>query len=245
MKWVRIVRKSLAGVLILGVSLILSSVVFGIFFYQSRVPDNTIKVVGTATKRIDSDVVKWRLTLSRSVSANDLKNGYAQLKGDLQAFRELLASEGIPGEDLTVSPVNTNPVFSQYEKSGTPVGYSLMLSMYLVSHDLAKVERLALNPSTLVEKGMVLQGSNLEYYSSRLGVVKKELLAEATKDAQQRAEVIARSTGDRIAKIDSARVGVFQITEPYSTEVSDYGIYNTGTRRKDITVTMNVSFTLK
>lgn len=104
---------------------------------------------------------------------------------------------------------------------------------------------MALNPSLVVEKGIVLQSSNLEYYPSKLSRIKKELLAEATTDARQRAAEIARSSGDRIARIESARVGVFQITEPYSTEVSDYGVYNTSTREKDITVTVNVSFTLE
>ena len=75
--------------------------------------------------------------------------------------------------------------------------------------------------------------------------IKRELLAEATSDARRRAAEIARSSGDRIAKIESARVGVFQITEPYSTEVSDYGIYSTATKEKDITVTVSVVFSLK
>ena len=75
--------------------------------------------------------------------------------------------------------------------------------------------------------------------------IKRELLAEATKDARKRAEEIAANSEATIDKINSARSGVFQITEPYSTEVSDYGIYSTSTRIKDITVTVHVSFTLK
>ena len=42
----------------------------------------------------------------------------------------------------------------------------------------------------------------------------------------------------------TARAGVFQITEPYSTEVSGMGMYNTSTRRKEITVTVHASFAL-
>jgi hypothetical protein len=40
----------------------------------------------------------------------------------------------------------------------------------------------------------------------------------------------------------SARGGIFQSTEPYSTEVSDYGIYNTSARQKDVTVTVTAEF---
>jgi hypothetical protein len=86
---------------------------------------------------------------------------------------------------------------------------------------------------------------SLEYYLSKLSKIKRELLAEATKEARRRAEEIAENSGVEISEIDSARSGVFQITEPYSTEVSDYGIYSTATRLKDMTVTVHVSFTLK
>ncbi len=234
-------RTRLVGIAILGVSLILSAVVFGIFFYQSRMPVKTIKVVGAATKRIDSDIVKWRVTIARNTGLDSTKEGYARIKTDLEAFLEMLRANGIDKKDITVQPVNTNQIY----KNGDVVGYTVMQSVYLVSNDIPKVEAMALDPSFLAEKGILLQSSSLEYYQSKLSAIKKELLAEATKDARGRAAEIAKSSGDTIKNIASARVGVFQITEPYSTEVSDYGIYNTATKEKDITVTVNVEFSLK
>jgi hypothetical protein len=38
---------------------------------------------------------------------------------------------------------------------------------------------------------------------------------------------------------------VFQITEPYSTEVSSLGIYDTSTRKKQISVTASAVFAIK
>jgi hypothetical protein len=237
------VKRRLLGIAVLGLSLIVSAAVFGAFFYQSRLPAKSIKVTGVATKRIGSDIVKWRVTITRNTGVADLTQGYSHIKGDLDTFTQLLTSSGINRKDITVQPVNTNPVFGQNGQG--IIGYQIMQGVYLASSDLGKVESIALNPSILAEKGIMLQGSSLEYYSSKLSEIKRDLLAEATKDAQGRAEVIARSSGDKISSIESAKVGVFQITEPYSTEVSDYGIYNTATREKDISVTMNVSFTLK
>src|SRR5690606_32121047 len=63
-------------------------------------------------------------------------------------------------------------------------------------------------------------------------------------DAQRRAEEIAGSAGSRVGDVISARAGVFQITEPYSTEVSGMGMYSTSTRRKEITVTVHGDFAL-
>lgn len=238
-------RKLAVFAVILGASFVVSAAVFGTFFYRSRLPVKTVKVTGVATRRVTSDIVKWRVTIVRNVGREELKSGYAGLRNDLRVFRELLREKGLDPQDLTVQPVNTNPVYGQYEKSNTVTGYQLQQSLYFVSSELAKVEELALNPSRLTDEGVVLQMANLEYFPSKLSELKRELLAEATKDAQARAKSIARSSGDRIGRIESARVGVFQITEPFSTEVSDYGIYNTGTREKDISVTVNVSFLLQ
>jgi hypothetical protein len=38
---------------------------------------------------------------------------------------------------------------------------------------------------------------------------------------------------------------VFQITEPFSTEVSDFGVHNTATKRKEITVTVHATFEME
>ncbi|HEY0672393.1 MAG TPA: SIMPL domain-containing protein, partial [Longimicrobiales bacterium] len=85
----------------------------------------------------------------------------------------------------------------------------------------------------------------LEYYYSDIARIKHNLLGAATRDARARADEIAKSAGSEVGQIIAARSGVFQITEPYSTEVSGMGMYNTGTRRKEITVTVRADFALR
>jgi len=41
-----------------------------------------------------------------------------------------------------------------------------------------------------------------------------------------------------------AGIGGFQVTSPNSTEVSDYGVYDTSTLGKDVTAVVNVTFSL-
>ena len=235
-------KNRLWGVAILGVSFIIGAIIFGIFFYQSRQTPKTIKVVGMATQRFDSDVIKWRVTLSRTVGLNDMKKGYDRIKDDLNGFIAFLKDNGIDQKSLTIQPVNTNPI---YGPSNGVTGYNIQQNLYVVATDVTTLEKLALEPSALVEKGIYLQSSNLEYYYSKLGTLKRNLLAAATSDAKKRAVEIGKSTGDRVDKIVLAYSGVFQITEPYSTEVMDYGVYNTSGRKKDITVTVNAIFSVK
>lgn len=227
--------------LLLGISVVLAAAIFGAFHYESRLQDDVISVVGAATKRATSDIVKWRITVSRMVELDGLGRGYTLIDSDRQAVLRELTASGIDGNAITTQPITT---LTQYNNNGQLSGYELQQGLYVVSGDITAVEKLALNPGAFFEKGVVVQFS-LEYYLSRLAAFKRELLAAATQDARRRAEEIAENSAARIGAIASARSGVFQITEPYSTEISDYGTYSTATRLKDVTVTVHVAFTLK
>ncbi|MBM3315648.1 DUF541 domain-containing protein, partial [candidate division WOR-3 bacterium] len=144
--------------------------------------------------------------------------------------------------ELATQPVNRAYT---YDNDGRATGYSFTQTFDVVSPNIDTVEKLALTPDRLYEQGVGLQYSGLEYYLSRLPEVKRELLAEAMRDAKARATEMAKNSGARIGRIRSARAGVFQITEPYSTEVSDYGIYSTATRQKNVTVTVTANFSLR
>jgi len=225
--------------IILGVSFVIGAAVFGNYFYRSRAQDNTIRVVGAATKRYDSDIVKWRGSVGRNTGLGDASVGYSDTRKAFESLMLELKTAGIGDSAISVQPINRNPI---YDNSGNNTGYSFTQSVYVISADLGTVEKLALNPDEMFQKGVALQSSSLEYYFSELPDIKKELLAEATRDAKQRAVEIAKNSGSGIGSMRSARAGIFQITEPYSTEVTDYGIYNTSTRQKDVTVTVTAEF---
>ena len=71
------------------------------------------------------------------------------------------------------------------------------------------------------------------------------MLEEASKNAKERAEAIAKSTGNKVGNVKSASQGVFQVTQKNSTEVSDYGSYDTSTVDKKITAIVRASFEVK
>ncbi|MGB8656988.1 MAG: SIMPL domain-containing protein [Candidatus Zixiibacteriota bacterium] len=229
-------------VLLLCGGLIIAALVFGIFFYSAKASEDTINVVGMATKRFDSDIVKWRITILRNTGLNDVTHGYSLVQNDLQFLTQLLSQKGLVQKELTIQPINTMPTYS---REGQVTGYSLQQGVFVITSNIAAVEEIALNPAGLIDRGIVLQNSSLEYLSSKLSEIKMELLADATKDAQKRAGEIAENSGVRLGKVTSLRVGVFQINEPFSNEVSDYGMYNTQTKQKDITVTVRAAFKIK
>lgn len=228
--------------LILSVCIIIAFAVFGAFFYQTRAQTDTITVVGSASKEFTSDLIKWHIQISRMLDVANPIESYRQIKRDAQLLIELLMSNGIEEKEITLQPIAKDTI---YGAMGGVQGYQLVQRGYILSANISKVESLALNPDALFEKGLLLDYSNLEYFYSKLSDLKRELLAQATSDARGRAEEIAKGSGATIDKIVSARAGVFQITEPYSTEVSDYGVYSIATKEKDITVTVRATFSIK
>ena len=100
-------------------------------------------------------------------------------------------------------------------------------------------------PNALIAKDLIFSSQNLEYYYSKLTDLKIELTGEATKDAKKRAEKIAESTQSTIGQLQSASLGVVQITAKNSTEVSDYGSYDTASLEKKVTTVVKASFIIK
>lgn len=227
--------------LLVGISFIIGMLVFGSFFLQSRKVDNNLRVVGYASKLFESDLVKWTLTVQKNTDINGLMNGYTSMTADMNAFRGILLEAGMKEKDVNIQPPTSNPIFAEY---GSITGYSVNQTIYILSSDIKKVEALALNPEFFAKRGLVLQQSSLAYLYSKLPDLKKQLLGEATADALARAKEISSSAKAGLGKIQTARAGVFQITEPYSTDVSDYGFYNTNTRSKSISVTVTAEFEL-
>ncbi len=229
-------------VVVIGLSVIIAFFVLGLFIYNSRAVVDSVNVVGAATKRFESDIVKWRIYLSRDTDLSNVSNGYKLLQNDMSLLKAVLAEKGLSEKDMTVQPINT---MQRYNNQGQATGYTLQQGAFVITSNLTAVEELALNPAVLMDKGVVFQNSNLEYFYSKLADIKMELLADATKDARRRAEEIAGNAGMKLGAVTSLRAGVFQITEPFSAEVSDYGMYNTQTKQKDITVTVRAAFKME
>lgn len=227
---------------IIGFSFIVGMLIIGMFLVKSKQEQKTLRIVGYANKQFVSDLVKWNLTVQKNTEINGLSSAYKSLSSDISAFKQYLIKNGIPEKEINIQPVNSNPMYNNY---GQITSYNLNQNVFIITNQIDKIEELALNPDFFAERGLLLQLSNLSYLYTKLPDMKKKLLADATTDALERAKEISTAAKVNLGKMQEARAGVFQITEPYSTDVSDYGIYNTSTRNKSISVTVTAIFGLK
>ena len=69
------------------------------------------------------------------------------------------------------------------------------------------------------------------------------MIEQATKDAKNRAETIAKNGGGSLGDLVKANMGVFQITaENSSDEYSWGGSFNTSSKRKTASITMRLNY---
>jgi hypothetical protein len=83
------------------------------------------------------------------------------------------------------------------------------------------------------------------FYYTKLTQIKMDLLAKASADGKQRAEIIAKNAGSSLDKLKKANLGVFQITGKNSDEDYTYGgAFNTSSLNKTISITIRMEFSV-
>jgi len=227
----------------LGIGLIIASTIFGWFYSNAKRGDEAITVTGSAKRRITSDLVLW----SAGVSAQSpqLAAAYSQLADNIPRIKQYLLSKGIPEDQMTVSSISSITLKgrdSAGNETNEITGYQLSQSIEVRSNDVQKIAQVAREATELINQGILIESKAPQYYYTAIGDLKVEMLGEAAKDARERAARIAQSTGNSIGSVRSAKMGVMQITAADSTDVSDYGVYDTSTIEKDMTAVVNVSF---
>jgi hypothetical protein len=227
----------------LAIGLIVSSVILGWAYSGSKKGDEAITVTGSAKKRINSDLVIWSAGVSSQ--APQLSDAYKQLSDNIPRIKQYLLSKGIPEDQMTVSSISATSLKahdSEGNETNEITGYSLQQQIEIRSNDVQKIAQVARESTELINQGILIESKAPKYYYTQIGDLKIEMLGEAAKDAKERAERIASSTGNSIGSVRSAKMGVLQITAADSTDVSDYGVYDTSTIEKDMTAVVNVSF---
>jgi uncharacterized protein len=230
--------------LFLMIGLVVSTLIAATTFFQiKRYPDEVVTVTGAASKLIESDSAEWRSNFSRRGSS--MAGAYGDLKKDLATVTSYLKSAGVKADELTVSPVTTTTLYGRDDRGYTTneiVGYELMQTVSVASRDVGKVDRISRESTELISKGIGFVSQEPSYHYTKLEDLKVEMLGAATRNAYERASSMANSTHRGIGHLRTAHMGVFQITAQNSTEVSDYGIHDTGSKTKKVTAVVNATF---
>jgi len=231
--------------LILSAGLIASTVIATNGLVEIK-GSRSITVTGSAKQQIKSDLIVWKGSFS--CQSPVMSEAYAKLKDDSLKVKSYLKGKGIDEKDMVFTSIDTNPIYEMNyngQYTNNIIAYRLYQRVELKSADVDKLTQISREATELMNEGVEFQSFQPEYFYTRIADLKVSMLAEATKDAKNRAEQISQNTGSRIGALKSAKMGVFQITPLYSTEVADYGINDTSSLEKEITAVVTCTFEMK
>jgi len=204
--------------------------------------DNGITVTGSAKTTATADNAVWTLNvaLSRPLVADAVK----KVGSDVDAVTAYLTKGGIPASALTLGSVSTyaNEEWQNGNNTGRILSYRASRDITVRSSDVQLVYTLSQGIGSLLQTGVNVNNYGPQYYISTLPDLRPQLLEEAMKDAKTRAVAITKAVGGSVGAVQSVKSGVFQVTTPDSTMVSDGGAYDTSTIEKTVTSTVSVTF---
>jgi len=209
---------------------------------------NSINVTGAARRNVRSDLVIWNASFT--ADAPTLLEAQQRLQADLTKVTEFLRQHNVT--EFAAEPVVIRELTTKRKLDGEDEGYAvvrvgfrLTQAFEVRSTDVEGVPKLAANCGPLIEQGVALSSGGFAFIYTKAGEAKVEMMAEATKDARARAELIAAQGGRRVDGLRSAKVGVVQINPLHSSATSWEGNNDTTALDKTIIATISASFAMK
>ncbi|MFV0530936.1 MAG: SIMPL domain-containing protein [Flavobacteriales bacterium] len=241
--------KKNVGILMIALAIIVSAAIVGNAYKNRTKKAGTISTTGLGEKNFISDLIVWE---GRFETNNfNLKEAYINLENDKQTVLTYLKSKGLKDEELVFTAVKTSENRkTKYTPNGQFAGnefdgYNLSQSVQIQSKEVEKIERISREVTELLNQGIQFYSEPPRYYYTKLADLKIEMISKATEDARIRAEKISEFSGGKLGDLQSAKMGIFQITGQNSGE--DYswgGTYNTDSKEKTASITMKLIYTV-
>ncbi|MBC8127251.1 MAG: SIMPL domain-containing protein [Gloeobacteraceae cyanobacterium ES-bin-144] len=222
---------------------------------RKRPDKNNIRITGSARKRIISDLIEWSARIE--AQAPERTAAYIALKSGTDKAVAFLKAQGIKPEEIQTQSAFINEEFETIKEDkvlpGTNVamrseqrvskGFKASQVVSVSSSNVALIEKASREITSLLEEGVLVTSSSPDYYYTRLGELKLEMLAEAAKDARSRAQNILQSAGNaNVGKLVYADMGIININAANSTETSTEGNNDTSSRDKDIITIVHAEY---
>lgn len=238
-------------IIILGICFVIATIVSTVIFSKGllqikKFSGEVINVTGSAEKQIESDYIVWNSSFSRREP--QLKAAYAKIQEDLKKVKDYLLSKDIKENEIVVSQIETKVIYKKNEKGNDTneiEGYLLSQGIEVKSNDVKRIDEVSRQSTELINQDIQLISQAPDYFYTKLAELKVEMLAKATEDAKQRAMSMAKSTGNKVGAIRSAKMGVFQITPITSYDVSWYGENDTSSFEKKVMAVVTASFAIE
>ncbi|MGB1269191.1 MAG: SIMPL domain-containing protein [Flavobacteriaceae bacterium] len=239
--------KQYTNAIIFGIAIVASSIFLGKAYTDRNKVEGEIQVTGLGNTDFSSDFIVWEGSFD--AQNIDLKQAYVTLEHNKSVVNTYLTNKGISTDQLIYSAVKSHKKTKQlYSQNGDYmgdefVGYVLTQSVQIESKNVDKIEKISREITELLNQGVQFYSEAPRYYYTKLADLKIEMISKATEDARIRAEKISEFSGGKLGDLESAKMGVFQITGQNSKEGYSWGgTFNTSSREKTASITMKLIY---
>ncbi len=231
-------------VLTVGILVVLTTL-FCVKMLSTAFSGNTVSVTGSAFEIVKSD--SGSLSFNVVAKRSTKQEAYTAVQQNIKVVEKYLQDKKI--DKIERKTVNGYYTYKRDPKTGAyteiPERYNLNQPMTISSDDVELIKEISNNITGLINQGVDIEVYNVSYAYSKLPELKVSLLEKASIDAKNRAESMLKATHNGVGKIQSVRMGVYQITPVDSTDVSNMGINDSSTIDKKVTAVANISFKIK
>lgn len=246
-------ERSILGMVAMALALVLSTWTLARAWERVKMRDvRTIDVTGSAKRRIKSDLIAW--TADVGTRALDRQQAYRELHGHVEKTLAYLKAQSLTDKEIRASSVSVNEIVeTEYVGSGeeriertVSRGYAANQTITVTSTRVDLVERVSREVTSLIEGGVPVVSSAPQYFYTKLGELKIQMLAEASKDARLRAEkMLGALAGAGLGKLKTADMGVINVNPANSTASAWDGNNDTTSLDKDIMTIVHTSYELE
>lgn len=232
---------------ILGICLAIG-IIFAAIITTDNLSKDNVTVTGSAYEIVKSDSANWTFTIKAKEPTKI--QAYKVVKQQIPIVKKYLISKGFEENQIEIKLSNTYESYKTNPHNGYATNiveyYNYEQPIKISTKDVEKIKDLSTSYQELVEKGINISSyEQPQYHYSKLAELKINLLQAASLDARNRAKSMLKSNHNRIGKIRSAKMGVFQITPVDSNDVSDSGFNDLSSIEKKVTAVANITFAIK
>ena len=196
---------------ILSFGLIISAALISNAIYNSDRSQSRITVKGVAEKRVKAD--KAIINIIFSTSNTKLEDAQSNIAGKEKAVLDILKSLELKENEYQINNVKVQPKFSerQQERETKILSYDVMQSIAVIPKNIEKSDEIYQKLQELKITFNNIEIIKPEYYIVSIEKYKKDLLINATENAEMRAIEMLKVNKNEIGRLENMTQGQFEV----------------------------------
>lgn len=192
---------------ILALGLIISSAFLSIAVDRASKSENEITVKGVAEKRIKADRAVMNVILTAKNKERDLAE--KDILEKQAAVTDILKNSELKEENYNIGNLRIKPYFS--EDSNKILSYEITQTVTVSMRDVEQIDGIYEKLLELKLKFNNLEVIKPEYHITNIEKYKKDLLVEASRNAQNRAYEMLKANRSSVGELKNLNQGQFEL----------------------------------